>query len=102
MLAQARADGVRPLVKIGNKYVAYRMERRGSWFAEGAGSLEAAPGRIALRGLTAGETVIRYHFHPRLRARPDVPLEPARVLDDPVGFIRLRNGAVRDLELVLE
>jgi len=102
MLQRARAEGVRALVRIGNKYVAFRVERRGSWFAQGAGSLEAAPGRIALRGLTAGETVIRYHFHPRLRARPEVPLERAPVLDDPVGFVRLRNGAVRDLELVLE
>jgi len=81
--------------------VFFDVLRAGDWFLEGGGRVEAEPGRIRLRGLTAPVTAIKYHWFDGLRAEPEALLERVAHPDDPVGFLRVRNGSVRDLDLVL-
>ena len=43
--------------------------------------------------------LLRLHWHQSLRTVPQLPVERVPFADDPVGLIRVRNGAVRDFEL---
>lgn len=98
--ARARPGLFREVRSFG-EVVFFDVLRAGDWFLEGGGSVEAEPGRIRLRGLTAPVTAIKYHWFDGLRAEPEAPLERVAHPDDPVGFLRVRNGSLRDLDLVL-
>jgi hypothetical protein len=60
----------------------------------GEATMSAEPGRLRIASARAAEldglVVLGYHFVPRLRSRPAVPLEPVRLEDDPVPFIGFR------------
>jgi hypothetical protein len=96
--ARARPALFREIGDFGSMVV-FEVPREGNWFLEGGGEVDARPGRIRLRGLTAPVTAIKYHWFDGLRAAPDVPLERLDHPDDPVGFLRVRNGGVRDLDV---
>ena len=71
----------------------YRVNKEASFFLKGAGSVKASMNRIELENLTPedGEIIISYHWMKYFKTDP--PLELGRVffLDDPVGFIQLKN-----------
>jgi hypothetical protein len=82
-----------------------RLEGFEGDFLEGSGRVLAAAGVLELHDLTPGvngTVVLRYHWVPYLRARPEVAIEQELREDDPVPFIRLRPApGVRDVELRL-
>ena len=52
--------------------------------------------RLTIRDASAGRIVLKYHWLPTLRSDPPLPMRAYAVLDDPVGFIEVDNGAVQD------
>jgi hypothetical protein len=73
---------------------------------DGSARVTAEPGRLRVREMSPGvdgSILLRYHFVPSLRARPEVPLEPRFEEGDPVPFIRLRpppGASEVELEMV--
>jgi hypothetical protein len=69
-----------------------RVEGFGGDAIEGTAEVEATPGRLRVRGASAGvdgTVVLRYHSVPCLRADPPARWEPVSLERDPVPFIRL-------------
>jgi hypothetical protein len=59
----------------------------------GAGVVGASYDRIAVTNAASPETILKYHYAPGLRATPSsVKVEPVKLMDDPVPFIRVHNG----------
>lgn len=54
-------------------------------------------GSLSVTNAQGPSVILKYHYHPMLKIEPaSLILEPVKILDDPVPFIRVRNGTVRD------
>ena len=73
-----------------------------SFFLMGGGDLSADLNHIKIKNATAPETVIKYHYFELLKTRPELPLERWSVPNDPVGFIKVGNGDVREFEIYVD
>jgi len=60
-----------------------------SWFIEGEGKVRAGLNRLDLSQLKGKEVILKYHWVEGLTASPPTKLEPVKMLDDPIPFIRL-------------
>lgn len=71
----------------------YRLERDADYFLKGRGRIRFDYNRLELEDVQAedDEIVLAFHWMAPFRACPPAILERAQVLDDPVGFIRVRN-----------
>ncbi len=71
----------------------YRVNRKPSFFIKGSGSVKAGMNRIELENLIPenGEIIISYHWMKYFKTDPPVDMERVFYLDDPVGFIKLKN-----------
>ena len=80
-----------------DKFFVYEVDRDGTFFLRGRGRVEAGPDRIVLSDLQPddGVVVLSYHWMRYLRADPAAELEQTFFLNDPVGFILLRNPPER-------
>ena len=72
-------------------YIIYETNITPSYFLKGSGELEAAINRITIHSPSEGEIVLKYHWIEGLKTDPPLEIGSVKVLDDPVGFIRLRN-----------
>ena len=68
-------------------------------FLEGSGTISVEFGKIHVKNASSGKVVIRYHWIPGLKAVPALPVKRLEVEGDPVGFIEINNGNVRDFAL---
>jgi hypothetical protein len=71
-------------------------------FADGAASVRLALGRIAVQGAANPETLVRLHWHQRVRCTPPLAVERVVFPEDAVGLMRVRNGAVTDFVLTFD
>lgn len=60
-----------------------------SWFVEGEGKVKAGLNHLELSHLKGKEFILKYHWVEGLTASPAVRIEPAKMLDDPIPFIKL-------------
>lgn len=77
-------------------YRVYRTRWPADEFLVGSGDVSAQMNRLTVSDASAGRVVLKYHWLPTLRSEPPLPIRAYAVLDDPVGFIEVDNGAVRD------
>ena len=76
-----------------DRFSLYRVNRQPSFFIKGSGSARAEMKRIELKNLAPqdGEVIISYHWMKYLKTDPPVTMEPVFFLNDPIGFIKLKN-----------
>lgn len=90
---RALGERVVPLRRFGGRIGVFRIDRPLDWFVEGEGRVEARIGELRLRDVRAapetGAVVLKYHWIEGLRAEPPVALEPVRIADDPIPFVRI-------------
>ncbi|MEW5945472.1 MAG: hypothetical protein AB1742_04660 [bacterium] len=62
-------------------------------FLKGAGVITADFNRISAQGVSPvnGEVIIGYHWMDGIASSPPLTVERAMILDDPVGFIKIKN-----------
>ena len=66
-----------------------KVNQPSSWFIAGAGKVTAGLNRLELSELTGDEVVLKYHWIEGLIASPTVRIEPVKIGDDPIPFIKL-------------
>lgn len=86
-------------LKTFGKFNIYRVNRRYGFFLKGSGKVASSYNKISVRGASRGPVVLKYHWFENLRVKPDMKIEPFSVADDPVGFIKVYNGSVRDFDI---
>lgn len=76
-----------------SQFSLYRVNRRPSFFIKGSGIAHADMNRIELTNLVPrdGEVIISYHWMKYLKTDPSAAMERTFFLNDPVGFIKLKN-----------
>lgn len=76
-----------------SQFSLYRVNRWPSFFIKGSGTARAEMNRIELKNLTPQdeEVIISYHWMKYLKTDPPVTMERTFFLNDPVGFITLKN-----------
>lgn len=77
----------------------YRVPWPPDSFLVGSGRAQATYNQIQVWGASRDGVVLKYHWLPTLRSDPPLPLRPYPVLDDPVGFIQVENGAITDFTI---
>lgn len=60
-----------------------------SWFVVGQGKVKAGFNRLELTELKGDEVILKYHWVEGLVASPRVRIEPVKMADDPIPFIKL-------------
>ena len=60
-----------------------------SWFTEGEGKVKATLNRIELTELKGKVTVLKYHWVAGLKSEPAANIEPVKLADDPIPFIKI-------------
>jgi len=62
-----------------------------SWFLAGNGDVKAGYNRLELSNLKGDELILKYHWVDGLVAHPATRIEPIKIADDPIPFIKLIN-----------
>jgi len=62
-----------------------------SWFMQGEGKVKAGFNRLELSDLKGDEIILKYHWIEGLTAFPPTTIEPVKIADDPIPFIKLIN-----------
>jgi hypothetical protein len=60
-----------------------------NWFVEGQGRAKASFNRLELSELKGNAVVLKYHWIDGLHAEPATRIEPVKLADDPIPFIKL-------------
>jgi len=76
-----------------DKFHISRVERDPTFFIKGSGSARARQNEIHLKDVQSedGEIIISYHWMKYLKTEPPLRLEKAYLLDDPIGFIKIKT-----------
>ena len=94
-VARLRPDMIQLIDEVAG-YRVYHTRWPADEFLVGSGDVSAQMNRLTVRDASAGRVVLKYHWLPTLRSDPPLPMRAYAVLDDPVGFIEVDNGAVQD------
>ena len=62
-----------------------------SWFIEGEGKVKTSLNRIELSELKGKVIVLKYHWIAGLKSEPAATIEPVKLADDPIPFIRIND-----------
>jgi len=62
-----------------------------TWFIEGEGKVKVGFNRLELSNLKGNEIILKYHWIEGLTAIPPTKIEPVKMADDPIPFIKLIN-----------
>ena len=62
-----------------------------SWFLAGEGKVKAGYNRLELSDLKGDELILKYHWVDGIMAQPATQMEPIKIADDPIPFIKLVN-----------
>jgi hypothetical protein len=60
-----------------------------TWFVAGEGKVKAGLNRLELSEIIGDEVILKYHWVEGLTASPSTRIEPVKMLDDPIPFIKL-------------
>ena len=76
-----------------DKFHICRVERDPTFFIKGSGSAYARQNEIHLKGIKPvdDEIIISYHWMRYLKTEPPLRLEKTYLLDDPIGFIKIKT-----------
>ena len=74
-----------------HKIYIYEVLRKPDFFLKGSGMVTADYDRLEISGASKGEIILKYHWLETLKSEPEVKMEPVKLLDDPVPFIRINN-----------
>ena len=86
---EARTDLFEPAAEIGTHRI-FVSKRPVSFFARNRGRVKASLNRLSVKKTWPDDDVVlRFHWHERLRCRPDCRVEREPLDGDPVGFIRV-------------
>ena len=77
----------------------YEVRRNPNFFLKGSGKTKADYNKIVVTEASPGEVVLKYHWLQTLRTKPPLKIEAYPVPDDPIGFIKIYNGEIRDFEI---
>ncbi|MGH7853501.1 MAG: hypothetical protein ACREP3_08655 [Candidatus Binatia bacterium] len=66
-----------------------RVNQPLSWFIQGEGKIKTGLNRLELSDLKGNEVILKYHWVEGLSAAPPTEIEPVKILDDPIPFIKL-------------
>lgn len=72
----------------------YRLKRDSNFFIGATGDIKAEQNRIEVKSLaptTSEAVILKYHWLETFRSQPDVGVEPVKLMDDPVPFIKITN-----------
>ncbi len=94
-VSQKKPDFITPVSGV-RDFKIYRVNISPTFFMQGSGRVQATYNTVRVQDASPGEVVLKYHWLSSLKTDPPLQLEPFPVLSDPVGFIRVRNGDVRD------
>lgn len=85
----------------GNEYPIgiFEVNNQPSYFIAGSGTLNASLNRIEIKNAAPGKTVINFHWLPTLAVDPPLPIKKYEVKGNPLGFIQVDNGAVRNFTI---
>jgi len=90
----------------GGVHRVYTVRRPGTYFIAGAGEVDAALNRIAVRAAKPAPgsqaLTLRFHFMAELRCAPGCRVERAEVAGDTAGFIRVVGEPTLPPEFVVE
>jgi hypothetical protein len=96
---RALGDRVVPLRRFARRIMVFRVEQPLDWFVEGEGRVDAEIGELRLHDVRpspeTGAIVLKYHWIEGLRAEPPLAIEPVRLGDDPIPFIRIADPPAR-------
>lgn len=79
----------------------YRVEREPSFIVGGEGEVKATFNHIYVKNFSGGEIILKYHWMEGLATYPKLKLEEVKLMDDPVGFIKIYD-APSEFEIFLE
>ncbi len=86
---EARSDLFEPAAEIGIHKI-FVSKRPVSFFASNRGRVKASMNRLSVKKTWPDDDVVlRFHWHEKLRCRPDCRVEREPLEGDPVGFIRV-------------
>lgn len=60
-----------------------------TWFVEGEGKVKAGLNRLELTELKGNPVIIKYHWIAGLQSEPAANIEPVKLADDPIPFIKI-------------
>lgn len=66
-----------------------KVNQPSSWFIQGDGKIKAGFNRLELSGLAGREVTLKYHWIDGLIASPAARIEPVKMADDPIPFIKI-------------
>ncbi|HYA28491.1 MAG TPA: hypothetical protein VEI95_06700, partial [Acidobacteriota bacterium] len=76
--------------QIGPVYL-MKVNQNLSWFVEGEGKLNAKLNRLEITDIKGREVILKYHWVAGLRSIPAAKIEPVKLDDDPLPFIKILN-----------
>jgi hypothetical protein len=68
-----------------------QVEQPRSWSIQGSAKVEASLNRIRCTEAAREGLILKYHWVDGLRGEPEAAVEPVRLSEDPIPFIRVRN-----------
>jgi len=74
--------------KVGSIHL-MKINQPPNWFLMGAGEAKAGWNRIDCYNVQGSEVLLKYHWVAGLVASPPLLIEPAKVLEDPIPFIKI-------------
>jgi hypothetical protein len=60
-----------------------------SWFVQGEGKVKASLNRLELTEIKGNVIVLKYHWVAGLKSEPAAKIEPVKLADDPIPFIKI-------------
>jgi hypothetical protein len=62
-----------------------------NWFLKGSGNVEVGWNMIRCTNVSGDEIMLKYHWTTGLVSNPPLRIDPEKVLDDPIPFIKIIN-----------
>jgi hypothetical protein len=91
-----------PLLTQIDRFRIYHVPHISSFFSKGTGKINVAYNRIEVSEASQGELILKYHYIPSLKVDPPLPIEGVKVLDVPVGFIKVKNAELSNFTIYNE
>jgi len=62
-----------------------------TWFVQGDGKVKASANRLELSDVRGSELILKYHWVAGLAGIPAVKMDPVKIANDPIPFIKISN-----------
>jgi hypothetical protein len=76
--------------KIG-KFTFITLNTKPSFFIKGKGKIRAYPGKIFVSDFKGRIAILKYHYFPYFKTKPQMNLEKEFYLSDPIPFLKIKN-----------